>query len=171
MPDYSKGKIYRLTCNDPDLIYYGSTVQTLKKRISHHKSHLNCSSKKLFDVGGVEIELVLECPCDNEIELREIEDTYIVNDKCVNITRPFVSQEEQKLNRLNYDRTEPRKEKKKEYQEKNLLEKAIYDIEYRIKNSDKINKDIDCECGGIYKLKHKSTHFKTKIHMRYAKDK
>jgi len=159
MPDYSKGKIYRLTCNDPDLIYYGSTFLTLPDRLSLHKRKKNnCSSKKLFEVGGVEIELVLECPCNNEIELRQIEDTYIVNDKCVNITRPFVSQEEQKEN-------------EKLYRLKNLLEKAIYDIDYRIKNSDKINKDIDCECGGIYKLKHKSTHFKTKIHMRYAKDK
>ena len=36
--DYSKGKIYKLTNEDmPDLVYYGSTIRTLKERLRGHK--------------------------------------------------------------------------------------------------------------------------------------
>jgi hypothetical protein len=85
MPDYSKGKIYRLTCDNPNLVYYGSTTLKLTHRFYQHKAQkVNCCSKKLFEVGGVEIELVLECPCETQKELREIEQTYIDNDECIN---------------------------------------------------------------------------------------
>ena len=38
MPDYSKGKIYTIICrNDPSLIYVGSTIQSLAKRLGGHR--------------------------------------------------------------------------------------------------------------------------------------
>ena len=38
MPDYTKGKIYTIRClNDPTLIYVGSTIQSLAKRLGYHK--------------------------------------------------------------------------------------------------------------------------------------
>ena len=39
MRDYSKGKIYKLVCED--LIYIGSTIQRLSKRKAHHKELYN----------------------------------------------------------------------------------------------------------------------------------
>ena len=40
MPDYSQGKIYTIRCrNDPALIYVGSTIQPLSKRLGEHKRH------------------------------------------------------------------------------------------------------------------------------------
>lgn len=108
MPDYSKGKIYRLTCDDPNLIYYGSTTLSLAQRLTIHKSKKgDCSSKKLFDVGGVEIELVLECPCDSQIELRQIEQTYIDNDNCINEVNAYVDKNK-------YEKSENRIKLKKE---------------------------------------------------------
>jgi hypothetical protein len=144
MPDYSKGKIYRLTCDDPDLIYYGSTVLTLPRRLAKHKCHKNCSSKKLFEVGGVEIELVLECSCETKRELEEVEQTFIDNDECINKQRAFRTELEHKewfkINRKyginetytkysqDYEKTDKRKEYKKEYNKKYRESKKIKDI-------------------------------------------
>ena len=58
MPNYLLSKIYRLVCDDENLIYYGSTTQLyLASRLSGHKqSYLNkvnsCESKRLYDVGN-----------------------------------------------------------------------------------------------------------------------
>ena len=40
MNKYLKAKIYRITCSENDLVYYGSTTKTLKIRLSKHKSNL-----------------------------------------------------------------------------------------------------------------------------------
>ena len=57
-------KIYKLTCDDPELIYYGSTIHSLNKRLINHKygykNKKTCSSKILFDVGNVKIHLIEE---------------------------------------------------------------------------------------------------------------
>ena len=49
MPDYQQGKIYRLVSNKTEDVYYGATTRTLTHRKNHHKSYLDCSSKKLFE--------------------------------------------------------------------------------------------------------------------------
>jgi hypothetical protein len=138
MPDYSNGKIYRLTCYDPNLVYYGSTIQTLKARLRKHRCNdcvKKCSSKKLFEVGGVEIELVLECPCNTLIELREIEQTYIDNDDCINKINACHNKEEyeksekriisRKLANEKYHKSDKGIETKKNYR---LKQKALKNI-------------------------------------------
>jgi len=84
MPDYSKGRIYKLVCDDPELIYYGSTIQKyLSKRFHQHKE-MKCSSKALFEAGGCKIILVENYPCKTKDELIARERYYIENFKCVN---------------------------------------------------------------------------------------
>ncbi len=118
MPDYTKAKIYRLTCDDPELIYYGSTTLELSTRLYNHKKLVKkCSSQKLFEVGGVEIELVLECPCESLQELREIEDTYISNDTCVNVRRAYLTAEETKIRFKEYKNSQKSKETQKRYRQ------------------------------------------------------
>jgi hypothetical protein len=147
MPDFTKGKIYRLTCDDPELIYYGSTTETLSSRLSKHKyeykidSYKKCSSSKLYEVGGVDIELVLECPCNSKKELEEVERTYIENDNCVNkyipqrtkVDRHIQIKKHQQTEKFkkyqyNYNRTEEYKlkakiryQKRKEAKIKNIV--------------------------------------------------
>lgn len=41
MPDYSKGKIYKLCSNQTDNVYIGSTTQELSFRLSDHKKHID----------------------------------------------------------------------------------------------------------------------------------
>jgi hypothetical protein len=101
MPDYSKSKIYRLDCCD--MVYIGSTTQSLAKRKGKHKTDYlldkGCRSKLLYQYAidnklslteDIAIELIENCPCDNKEQLSAIEGKYIrqfkseYGEKCVN---------------------------------------------------------------------------------------
>ena len=89
------GYIYKLyTENKPDLIYYGSTQQPLRKRLAEHvkrfkfyKIHQTRGYITAFDIlkeGSYKIDLLETIEFDNKIELLELEANYIKNNKCVN---------------------------------------------------------------------------------------
>lgn len=177
MNKYQEGKIYKLISND--LIYVGSTIRTLYHRLREHEyrsrgtlKHCNSSSKLLYqNNNNVIIELIELYPCNNRRELEEREAHWINSLNCINIKKPFVSKEEQLNNRRNYEQLPKMKAYKKEYQNTHREDKKEYDKIYRDNKKDHYLKLNMCECGGSYKTKHKSTHFKTKIHMEYyAKD-
>ena len=119
MPDYQQGKIYRLVSNKTEDVYYGATTRALTHRKNHHKSHLDCSSKKLFENDAiVTIVLIENFPCNNKNELKARELFYITNNPCINNNKPFISE-------LNYgieyqkEYYENNKEQRKEYYESN----------------------------------------------------
>lgn len=158
MNKYQEGKIYKIESNG--LIYYGSTIQKLYNRISHHKGlKNNTMSKLLFDTGNeIKISIVELYPCNNKKELLFREREWIENNECINKVKPIVSKEEAITTKQKW--TEEHREQKKEY-----------DKIYREKKKDYISQKIICGCNGCYTLQHKSTHFKTKQHMQYyAKD-
>ena len=37
MPDYQKSKVYKLWSPSKNIIYYGSTVETISQRLAKHK--------------------------------------------------------------------------------------------------------------------------------------
>lgn len=125
--DYSKSKIYKLTTiHNPNLVYYGSTVNELCKRKNSHKSffkngNFQCNSYKLFELGidDVIITLVENINCNNKEELYARERFYIENNNCVNKFIP--------------NRTQ------KEYREQNKEKIKIKDVNYYALNKDKIN--------------------------------
>ncbi len=95
MVDFRQGKIYKLTCADPDYVYYGSTVLNLNHRLAIHAVHYNnivrgvagigrITSMILYEKGGVEIVLVENFPCNSAMELAQREGWYIANNPCVN---------------------------------------------------------------------------------------
>ena len=88
MPDYQKGKIYKLWSpqGTEDEIYFGSTCNELRYRKYGHKRKDNkCQSKILFQkYDDVRIELVEEYSCNNKAELEKKEGEYIKNNKCLN---------------------------------------------------------------------------------------
>lgn len=98
MPDYKKGKIYRLTCDDNNLFYYGSTCETLAQRKAIHKylakTKSGGNSYLLYEKGNVNIELVEEFPCENKNELHVRERFYILNNHCINHDIPASTPEE-----------------------------------------------------------------------------
>ena len=137
MPDYQKGKIYKLWSPSKNLVYYGSTIQTLSQRLAEHiaKKKINKTQYAAFlilDCEDYKIELVEEYPCNNKQQLEKKEGEYIKANECVN-KRIEGRTYKQKLeyNRqylLNY--REANKEELKEYDKKNRETKkqnnAIY---------------------------------------------
>jgi len=83
MPNYSDGKIYKISSPNCDKVYIGSTTLPLYKRFSCHLSQSklkSCKSYLLFDFGNCSIELIENFPCESRIELYrregEIQKTY-----------------------------------------------------------------------------------------------
>jgi len=136
MTDYSKGKIYKLTCSDPELVYYGSTISPLSHRFSRHKYGFSvgtyCSSAKLFerDYENVKIELIEDYPCNSKKELTAREREHTNGKVCANDNRPSVSLEEKLETSREHSRkqysTEEGKQKKREYYLKNREARITY---------------------------------------------
>jgi hypothetical protein len=92
MPDFSKGKVYKITSGE--LTYIGSTTEpTLAKRLAKHVSDYRLwknggrryiSSFQLIEVGQYEIALLELCPCGSRDELRMRERFHIDTNICVN---------------------------------------------------------------------------------------
>jgi len=159
--DYSKGKIYKLTTiHNPDLVYYGSTVNPLYKRKGQHKlafknGQLSLTSSKLFELGfdNVEITLVENFSCNNKEELLKRERFYIENNNCVNKNIPCRTRKEyyeQNKNEINI--------KTKEYYEQNKTEINIKHKKYYEQNKNEIN------------IKHKNREKNKEILKQYQKE-
>jgi hypothetical protein len=94
MPDFQKGKIYKLWSPSKNLVYYGSTVETLAQRLAKHKcsyksynndnTKLYTTSYLVLDCEDYKMELVEEYPCNNRQQLLIKEGEYIKNNDCVN---------------------------------------------------------------------------------------
>jgi hypothetical protein len=92
MPDYQRGKIYKITSGD--LTYIGSTCEpTLARRLSGHVKAFklwktgkknNLTSFQVLDQGDYEITLIELCPCGSKDELTARERHWIETIPCVN---------------------------------------------------------------------------------------
>ena len=89
MPDYSKGKIYKIECNLTNDVYYGSTTyKYLSSRLAKHKYSRKCSAKQIIDRGNFTCKVIEEFPCKSRQELETRERWYIENNQCINIIIP-----------------------------------------------------------------------------------
>ena len=65
---YKDGKIYKIVSDKTDMIYIGSTIQTLNNRFNHHKVHKNTNFKLIFEIDpNPKIVLLEEYSCKNKI--------------------------------------------------------------------------------------------------------
>ena len=130
MPDYSKGKIYKLVSNYTKKIYIGSTCQPLHQRKGGHKCAYNMyingkrhyqTSFDLIKWGDVDIVLLEECSVHNKMELHRKEREYIEKYNCVNKHIPTRTETEYRE-----DYKERRRFLRKINKGKTLLEKKEY---------------------------------------------
>ena len=93
MPDYQKSKIYKLWSPSKNLVYYGSTIQSLSQRLAGHimdKKNYDIDTKKYYtsylilECEDYKIELVEEYACNNKQQLEKKEGEYIKENECVN---------------------------------------------------------------------------------------
>ena len=79
MPDYKQGKIYTIRCKTDDtLIYVGSTIEPLCRRMSKHKYDSTkrpniCFCQYVDDCDNWYIELFENFPCNSKEELNKRE--------------------------------------------------------------------------------------------------
>ncbi len=100
MPDYSLGKIYKISSEIGNCCYYGSTTKPyLSARMAAHKykyrtNNRPSASRIVLRYEDAKIELVEEYPCTNKYMLESRERWYIENNECVNIQIPCRTLEE-----------------------------------------------------------------------------
>jgi hypothetical protein len=136
-------KIYKITSlNNPNMVYYGHTCQTLAQRFTTHKTASNKStSKNIIAMGDAVILLVENFPCSSEDEAKAREAFYIQNNECVNRNIPGRNQKDSYKNWYNnhYEEYyEANKEHYKEYYEANKEHYKEHYKEYYKNNKEKI---------------------------------
>lgn len=184
--NYRNGKIYKITCDDNDLVYYGSTTRKLNHRLANHKINYkrfldgkrhNMTSFDIVKYDSCKIELVEDYPCNDKHDLAVRERYYIENNECCNKQIPSRTRAEyMRMYRL----IEGNKEKirlqdkkcKEKNKEKNRPKKLISNKKYYEKNKQKIleKQKIEkytCDCGSIIRKCFKTEHEKTNKHLKY----
>jgi hypothetical protein len=161
---------YCIVCNITGEKYYGSTITTLKVRLSKHKNKSNnCCSKQIIDRGDYDAYLLHEY--ETELEARMKEKWYIDNKTCINQLRVCLTDEEKKEYFKQYfkqyweENKEEKKEYDKKYREKNREEKKQYAKQYYLKNREKRMEKVQCEFCGNEMNKGSLTRHKKKFHL------
>ena len=131
---------YCIMCNLTGEKYYGSTKQTLQKRMNGHKClKINKSlSRQIIERGDYDAYVLGTYETKEEALLKE--DWYIRNKVCINKQSALRSKEEKEeySKKWRKDNPEKVKKQKKEYYEKNKEQKKKDDKKYREKNKEKI---------------------------------
>jgi len=135
MPDYSKGKIYKVINTQNEIVYIGSTIQQLSCRFCRH-THKG---------GGNKIILIEDCPCNCKEHLikreQEIIDQYnnLLNQKRAYRSDEYLKEYNKEQSKKYYENNKDKlKEKEKKYRIDNKEKIKIYHKEYRIDNKKQI---------------------------------
>ena len=146
MPDYSKGKIYTIRFYDNEnLIYIGSTIQTLAKRFGGHKKKTRCSLYSYIqehykeDFKCCYIELLELFGCKNREELDQKEGEIIRNFKAdenyIVINKNIAGRNNEQYRQENRDKLN---EIGKQYYQDNIDKIKVKKKQYRQENTDRI---------------------------------
>ena len=166
MPNYQDGKIYTIrNYTDNEMIYVGSTTQTLSRRLAKHRGSCKAGGKgSLYshivngDWSNWYIELYEYYPCNNKTELEKREGEVIREIGTIN--KCIVGRTQKEWRECNADKI---KENQKEWRECNadkIKEKAKT---YREDNADKIKEKVYCNiCGDFSSKNNLARHQKTK---------
>lgn len=158
MPDYQKGKIYKIISDHTEKCYVGSTCQTLPNRMKSHRSDIKgTTASQIMCFDDARAELIEDFSCHTRKELLTRETHWMRELNCVNQIKPIITDEERKANAKQYriDNKEYIAEEKKKWHAANLKP--------RNRAPEKII--INCECGaevqkGIY-----NRHMRSKKHL------
>lgn len=167
MPNYQKGRIYKIINDDNDDIYIGSTCSPLSVRMSNHRGDFNqyklrksnyITSFKILEFPSAKIILIENFPCNTKEELTAREAFHIRNLICVNKNIPLRTDAEYRIDNLEAVKEGQKKcyeANKEHYLEKARQRREVEDKEevsnykkdWYIKNKEKLSeqKKIDYE--------------------------
>ena len=129
MPDYSKGKIYKLWSPSTGLSYIGSTCQSLAMRLAGHVRSKKChdigkynyvTSFEILEYNDYRIDLIEEYPCESRMKLNKREGEIIMENECVN--RLIAGRTQKQYYEANKDKI---RERQKQYRERTGCSKLI----------------------------------------------
>jgi len=159
MPDYSKGKIYKLWSPSTGLTYIGSTCQSIAMRLAGHVRNKKChdigkynyvTSFEILEYNDYRIDLLEEYPCENRMQLNKREGEIITQIDCINKNIAGRTQ--------------------KQYYEANKDEIREWHKHYYEANKETLSKQIPCSlCGRILRTDKMKRHQTTKICIRNRK--
>ena len=169
-------KIYKIVCNITNEVYFGSTYQTLSKRLASHvrdsRKEKCVTSKQIIERGDYKIELVENYPCSCKKDLRKREGYYQLNYPCVNKkiegrtyaewVKTDKGKESDKKRREKYQKTDKCKSKEEKYENKrrlmmccplcyNLFQKREWykHLESKVHKENESSCNLKyCKCGG-----------------------
>ena len=158
--DYTKTIIYKIVCNDEniDYLYIGSTTNFTKRKNSHKSCYNNENNKNYNQKKYVEMRNNGDWDNFKMIEIEK----YPCNDKREAEAREEEIRKELKAN-MNSNRCFTTED------QRILLRKEYYN-ENKEKIREKMDSKCDCPCGGRYTYQHKTTHLKTKKHLKFLKN-
>ena len=168
------GYIYKISSEQTDKIYIGSTVSGLRERFIKHKCDFKrngyCSSKLIMCYDDCSIECIEELEVDHkhDIKLRMREDYYYDLNKeiVVNKQKPLRTKKQWTADNIEYVR-----EQKKQYYYDNreyfLEKKRQYYYDNRECHLEKIKQKYTCECGSIISSGNKVRHSKSQKHINF----
>lgn len=129
MPDYTKGKIYKLI--GAGKTYIGSTTQLLSKRYWAHKNQTYKTVEEIIADPNNQITLIELFPCSCKEELLARERYHIDANNCINKYNPILTEQERqdyiKKRNFEYSKTDKFKLGQKLYKqrpEQRLVQKA-----------------------------------------------
>ena len=186
MVNYENSVIYKIKCRITGEVYFGSTCQSLARRMNKHRSGVKdfdngktkskkCTSYDIIKRGDYEVTILEKFPTTEKFLLNQRERHYIESEECLNKVIPTRTLQE-------YEQTDRRKDVHKSY------EKSEKGIEgRRIRNASEKGKErnrtdylkskeagkceiITCECGGSYNFRNKVRHCKTIKHQEFIKE-
>ena len=162
---YQQGKIYKIECNITGEVYYGSTIDTLNRRLTLHIYDRHCKSKQIIDRGDYEMILIKNYPCNNVYELEEEEAKYIRNNTCINNNIPHRTRKEHYEDNKDKILEKKKQDRKNNPEKYRQLDKNKYE-----KNKEKIlekaKEKITCECGAIVVRGYLAQHKKSMKHLK-----
>ena len=146
MVKYENSKIYKLWSPSKNIIYIGSTTQSLSRRLAKHLTdyrEYNKDNNKAYytsfivlECDDYKIELLEDYACNNKQQLERKEGEYIKNNICCN---------KRVAGRTIKEYYEDSKEQKKEYRKKYCVDNANKIKEqqkiYREANKEKLKED------------------------------
>jgi hypothetical protein len=157
--DYTNGKVYCIRNNLDDRVYIGSTCQTLAQRMTQHRKNMKDIKKNntklykaMLELGkeAFYIELIEECGCENQQQLRRREGEYIrsyqsgLNQIIAGRTKAELNKENRSIIRqreVEYERRtrDMIRERKQKYYQDNKERISEREKKYREDNRERIN--------------------------------
>jgi hypothetical protein len=163
MAELITGRIYSVRSPNTDMVYIGSTIQTLKRRLQghisdwRHKKEMYITSFLILEKGEAYIELLEEVLVENERELERLEQIWIDNtDNAVNKNKSYRTIEEkvEYLHQYNMNRKDEQAEYCRNYYEENrqkLNERnRKYNKDHKEKLSEIRREKVLCEICDCY---------------------